>query len=501
MTRLAITLATTGLLIFAGFYLAGDRETGTQTLRVETSLVDRGDILRTVAASGAVRPLVTVEVGSQLSGQIKEIFVDFNTEVQEGQLLALIDAQSFESRVLQSRADLDVANANIALQRASVDRADANLRRARRDLERAQPLAAQGTLSSSELDSAVANHDAAQADLTMANAQLENAQAAKKQREASLESAEIDLERTRIRSPINGIVIERAVDQGQTVAASLSSPVLFYIAQDLTQIQIEANIDEADIGNVSNGNDVSFSVDAFPDLEFGGRVDQVRLAPNETNNVVTYTVIINAANPGRRLLPGMTAMVEIITGKSSNVLRITNDAVRFGPAPGSALAKMATDGAGSGGQDAGAWRRTGRNPVDSILEQLALSPQQETRIRDSLQQMREGRGGAIRGIQGQPSPMSEDSSDPRRQMRQQMQQRVASVLKANLDEAQYQQYEALRRQAADSRTAQIWVQSNDGHIGPMPVRLGISDETHTQVTGPEVQEGLVVVTRIFDSPQ
>ena len=170
--------------------------------------------------------------------------------------------------LFRSKADFRVASSNVIVQQANIDRARANLRRARLEYERAKPLADKGTLSDAELDSALAAFESAKADLTMAEAQLDNALAAKDQREASLKSAQIDLDRTKIRSPIDGVVIERAVDQGQTVAASLSSPILFNIAQDLNEIQIEANVDEADIGNVKQGDPVNFSVDAFPDMAF-----------------------------------------------------------------------------------------------------------------------------------------------------------------------------------------------------------------------------------------
>lgn len=336
----SIGLVVVVALIYA--LLPGNGATGnTQQTKIETTQLDVGDIVRAVATSGAVRPLITVEVGSQLSGQLAEIYVDFNSKVTAGQIIALIDAQTFESRVVQSRADLEVASSNVIVQRAAIDRAKANLRKARLEYERAEPLAKAGTLSASDFDTALASFESAKADLTMAEAQLQNALANQKQRQASLESAEIDLERTNIRSPIDGVVIERAVDQGQTVAASFSAPVLFRIAQDLTKIQIEANVDEADIGNVVEGNKASFTVDAYPDLEFDGRVEQVRLAPNETNNVVTYTVIITADNPDLKLLPGMTAIVEIITGQVEDTLRVSNDALRFKPAPGSELAEKA----------------------------------------------------------------------------------------------------------------------------------------------------------------
>ena len=311
------------------FFSNGENGSGSSAVRIETAEIDRGDIIRSVATSGAVRPLITVEVGSQLSGQLAEIYADFNTEVVKDQVIALIDAQTFETRVLQSQADLKVAESNIVVQQAGVTRARANLRRAQLEYERAEPLRDKGTLSASEYDTSLANFESAKADLTMAQAQLQNARSALEQRKASLESAQIDLERTKIRSPIDGVVIERAVDQGQTVAASLSSPILFQIAQDLREIQIEANVDEADIGNVRDGNQVTFSVDAYPDREFSGVVNQVRLAPVEQNNVVTYTVIITADNPELKLLPGMTAIVEIVTGTSEDVLRVANEALRF----------------------------------------------------------------------------------------------------------------------------------------------------------------------------
>ncbi len=222
-------------------------------------------------------------------------------------------------------------------------------------------------MSIAELDTSLAAFESAKADVTMAEAQHVNALASQDQRKASLESAEIDLERTKIRSPINGVVIERAVDQGQTVAASLSSPVLFNIAQDLSEIQLEANVDEADIGNVHEGNEVTFSVDAYPDSEFSGKVNQVRLAPNEANNVVTYTVIITAGNPDLKLLPGMTAIVEITTGKSEGVLRVPNEAVRFKPAAGSELAEKLTTSQADKRRGAG-WSThgSGHGPMEGV---------------------------------------------------------------------------------------------------------------------------------------
>jgi HlyD family secretion protein len=479
---LLIVVITTGF-----FWLGGKDSSAASTRKIETTIIDTGDIIRMVATSGSVRPLITVEVGSQVSGQIAEILVDFNSPVQKGQLLAVIDPQSFESRVLQSKADFRVASSNVVVQQASIDRAKANLRRARLEYERAEPLSKQGTLSIAELDAAIASYDSAKADLTMAEAQLVNALAAKDQRQASLKSMEIDLERTKIKSPIDGVVIERAVDQGQTVAASLSSPTLFNIAQDLTEIQIEANVDEADIGNINDGNEVTFSVDAFPDVEFSGQVRQVRLAPNETNNVVTYTVIITAKNPGRKLLPGMTAIVEIITGKSENVLRVANNAIRFKPAAESDLAQKASAVKSSGGRSGGGRSRGGLD-IEKLKTSLGLDEKQVRLIGQETQEL-------FAGMRSQLQAPASEGAD-RSALRKQMSQGITAVFKKHLTADQFKQYQDIRRQAGETRSGQIWIQSEDGEIAPVAVRFGINDDNFTQIFSKELKTGDVAITRI-----
>ena len=454
---------------------------------IQTTTLERGDISRTVATSGAVRPLVTVEVGSQLSGQISQILADFNSEVRANEIIALIDPQTFETRVLQNTADLKVAEANVTVQRAAIDRAEANLRRARAEYDRATPLADNGTLSRSELDTARTNYEAGQAEVTMAKAQLQNALATLEQRKAALESSQIDLERTKIRSPIDGVVIERAVDQGQTVAASLSSPVLFNIAQDLTQIQIEANVDEADIGTVRAGNEATFTVDAFPDREFSGLVEQVRLAPNEQNNVVTYTVIITAENPDRRLLPGMTAIVEIVTGKSEDVLKVANEAARFTPPEDSGWASATPAGAGEG-------RQRGSAEIAALLDQLDLDSAQrqaiETELREIFAGMRSAFGAGPPG--GDATAMRERMA----QLREQIGQKMRGVFERHLSAEQFNTYERIQAQNAETRRGTLWVQSADGAVAPVPVRFGISDDSHTQVLSQELEAGAKVVTRV-----
>ncbi|MGB0749192.1 MAG: efflux RND transporter periplasmic adaptor subunit [Magnetospiraceae bacterium] len=304
---------------------------GPDSFDIRTEKVTRGDVIRTVSSSGAVRARVEVEVGSRLSGNISEIFVDFSDQVTKGEVLARIDASTLETDVREAEAVLAIARAGVTVQKAAIMRAEASLKKTRADLTRAEALVGRGTTSQSVLDDAQAAHEGAEADLRIAQAQLKNAEAVVTQREAALDNAKIQFSRADIRSPIDGVVVERAIEVGQTVAASLSAPRLFLIANDLAQIEIDAQVDEADIGQVSTGQNVRFSVDAYPARTFQGAVRQVRLAPTREDNVVTYTVVITAANPENLLLPGMTANVEIETGIAKDVLHVSTTALRFRP--------------------------------------------------------------------------------------------------------------------------------------------------------------------------
>jgi HlyD family secretion protein len=327
-----------------------------------------------------------------------------------------------------------VAESNEIVQRAAIDRAKATLRKARLEYERAVLLRQKGTLSASEYDTVLVAFEVAKTDLTMAEAQLQNALAAREQSKAALESAQIDLERTKIRSPIDGVVIERAVDQGQTVAASLSSPVLFRIAHDLREIQIEANVDEADIGNVRKGNAVSFVVDAFPDSEFSGVVSQVRLASVELNGVVTYTVIITADNPGLRLLPGMTAIVEIITGTREDTLRAPNDALRFKPPPDSELALMVAEGPGGAPVSEGEAGGAGGGGVLRGLNQMAVDLGLDEDQGSVLER-------GIKDVMAKMRPLLQagtGSDDETEALREQMHRMIDEVFRTNLTPDQFQ---------------------------------------------------------------
>ncbi|HKX95511.1 MAG TPA: efflux RND transporter periplasmic adaptor subunit, partial [Methylibium sp.] len=312
-----------------------------------TAAVERGALQAVVAAGGTVNPVRQVSVGSQVSGQIKELRADFNTEVKQGQLIARIDPESISYRVRQAQADVDAVRAQALQQQANVAAAQAALSRAKldaanaaRDLVRQQELLAQGFVSDAALD-AVRNTAAtlaeqvkvAEAQLEVAKAQAASARASIGQREAVLAQAKVDLDHTEIRSPVDGVVIKRSVDVGQTVAASLQAPELFIIARNLSDMQVEVAIDEADIGRVREGQPVSFTVDAFPTRTFEGKVAAVRKAALNNNNVVTYTVVVaftpDTARGRVQLLPGMTANARIVTDTRDDVLKLPNAALRM----------------------------------------------------------------------------------------------------------------------------------------------------------------------------
>jgi len=293
--------------------------------------VERGALTAAVSATGTLNPVVSVQVGSQVSGQIKEILVDFNSTVTQGQLIARIDPETFQHRVRQAEADLDAARSAVNVQRAQQLQAKVNLMEAERDFERKKTLVEKNFISSAERDKAQTTLDAARAQAQVAEAQAKNSEALVRQREAQLAQAKVDLDRTAIRSPVDGIVVKRSVDTGQTVAASLQAPELFIIAKNLTDMQVETSIDEADVGRVRLGQKATFTVDAFPGRSFEGEVMQVRKAAQVVSNVVTYTVIVSAANPNLNLLPGMTANVRIVTAQKDSVLKVPNAALRFKP--------------------------------------------------------------------------------------------------------------------------------------------------------------------------
>jgi HlyD family secretion protein len=339
-----------------------------------TAAVERGDIIATVQAAGTLNALVTVDVGSQISGQVKELYADFNSSVSQGQVIARVEPEIYEAKLAQSQAELEMAETMVSVQRAQIERDRAGAENARaaqesakaqttraglalddatQDRERKRPLAQQNIVTAADWERIQNAHRSAQAQVTasralelsqaaaigaaeaalkMAEAQLTNTLAQVKQKQAVLRQAQIDVDRTYIRAPVTGTVVNRAVSGGQTVAASLQTPTLFTIAQDLTQMQVEASVVEADVSRFEIGQPVTFTVDAHPGRLFSGNVKQIRKAPQIVQNIVTYVVVITTKNPDEVLLPGMTANLQVVVAKREGVLNVPNTALRFHPA-------------------------------------------------------------------------------------------------------------------------------------------------------------------------
>jgi HlyD family secretion protein len=312
--RLVIAGAVVLSAAAAVYWFARDRQA---PVKYVTAAADRGDVSEVVGATGTLQAVLTVQVGSQVSGTIQEMYVDFNTRVEKNQVIARLDPSLFEARLGQAKA-------NLAAARANADRARTTLEDARLKNERAKQLSQEQLLPQSDLETAQTN-------FASAASQVKAADAASTQAAASVKLAEVDLDNTVIRAPISGVVISRSVDVGQTVAASLQAPTLFVIANDLSRMQVLASVDEADVGRIKTGQEVTFRVDSFPDRTFRGRVEQVRLQPTVAQNVVTYSAMISADNPGQILMPGMTATVTVVSQERDDVVRVPAAALRFRP--------------------------------------------------------------------------------------------------------------------------------------------------------------------------
>ncbi|NPU86341.1 MAG: efflux RND transporter periplasmic adaptor subunit [Syntrophaceae bacterium] len=351
----------------AWFFLHGNNGPSFKTAKAV-----RGELQAAVTATGTVNAVTTVLVGTQVSGTIKQLYVDYNSPVKKGQVLAQIDPVSFQAQVDQARANLRLAEAN-------VEKADAAARDAKRTFERNKTLFASNFIARSDLDTAETNASANAASLNAARAQVQQSRAA-------LTLADTNLRNTRILSPVDGTVISRSIDVGQTVAASFQTPTLFNIAQDLTRMQIDTNVDEADIGKVKVGHPVTFTVDAYPESPFQGEVSEIRNAPITVQNVVTYDVVVKVANPDLKLKPGMTANVSIIIDRRTAALKVPNAALRFRPADREgkgAASTAARTKEGKEGREAGrgqaVWVLEGRTPK-RIAVAAGISDGQVTEI-------------------------------------------------------------------------------------------------------------------------
>jgi len=319
-----------GTIIALGAFAAFEFK-GQEKAQYFTSKADRGDIREVVEATGTINAVITVQVGSQVSGTIARLYVDFNSRVRKGQVVAQIDPPLFQGALLQARADLANAEANVASAKANLVKAKAAEIQTKADYERAVGLAKEKVMSQQQLDLAKANHDSAVAAVSAAEAQVTQAVAQGQQKQAALTVTQTNLDYTTIRAPIDGTVIARNVDVGQTVAASLQAPTLFTIAQDLTKMQVYASTDESDVGMIKKGQVVTFKVDAFPRDTFTGRVSQIRMNATTVQNVVTYNTVIDFDNPELKLFPGMTAYITIPVASATNALRVPNGALRYKP--------------------------------------------------------------------------------------------------------------------------------------------------------------------------
>ena len=314
----------------AGYY--GLNKTNKADVAFITAEVVRGDLKSIILSTGKVRAVSTINVGTQISGTVKDIYVDYNSIVKKGQLIALIDPATAETDVQQAQAALLSAQADLM-------EAEATWSNKKQDLSRSRELFSRELIARADLD-------AGETAVTTAKARVAAARAVIARQSASLKKSQLLLGYTRIYSPVNGVVISRNVDAGQTVAANFNTPTLVEIAEDLSRMQVEVNVDEADIGKIKKGLKVEFTVDSFPDKVFVGSVDQVRIAPKESNDIVSYTVVVLFHNPEKLLMPGMTANVTFIVQEKNDVLKLPNAAFRFRPLE---TKKKATAGGGMGG--------------------------------------------------------------------------------------------------------------------------------------------------------
>jgi HlyD family secretion protein len=507
-------------LVWAVFF--SDNPNGISSFRL--AAVERGPIISAVSTSGTLNAVITVQVGSQVSGQIKELLADFNSEVKAGLVIARIDPETFEAKVRQARAELDVARANVHIQRAGIERAQKELANAaaslnsakartekarvtlvnaKRNLERRRTLFQSGSVSESQIDDAQTAHDQTlaqmnsdeaderasesmvatrEAALKTARAQVDYAIEQVRQKEAALYQAEVDLENTFIRSPVDGVVIERAVDIGQTVAATFQAPKLFVIAQDLRQMQVETDVDEADIGRVHVGQEAIFTVDAFAGREFHGQVLQVRKAPRVVQNVVTYTVLVSADNSDLRLLPGMTANIQIIVDERQNALKVPNAALRFKPNDEDSKSTGASRSASaSSGETAQPEER-----LKQLTAALRLTESQQNQVQVILSDARE-KLDALRRQAATPEEIRRETQAQRERTRN-----VVATLLAPEQREKYVRFAAAQEGVSPLR-GKVYVAAEKDKPQPVDLVLGISDGTFTEVVSGDLNTGQEVI--------
>ena len=482
--RFVIVLVVLAVAAAAIWFWKG-RSAGGDEQKFRTAAVEQGDIRVAISATGTLSALSTVDVGSEVSGKVEEVLVDFNDEVTKGQIIARIDPSTFETQIEQG--DATIANA-----RAGLQTAQAGLRNAELDYARKAKLVDQKLIARGDLDLAQSARDQARAQVVSAQAQI-------RQQQASTQNFRLNLGRTVIRSPVDGVVLLRSVEPGQTVAASLQAPELFTIAEDLAKMKIELAVDEADIGQVKVGQGVSFTVDAFPDRQFRGTVEQVRLSATTTSNVVTYPVVVTVDNSDGTLLPGLTVNAEIEVSKRNDVLRISNAALRYKPAVAAApqqAAPVAMRGAGSGITD----------DLARTVAQLKANPEQQAAFDAAVAGIRErqaarqaaakaGGGNSMFGGGGPRMVSNGSGGDMQAQIRQRMLERYQqdfAAFRASLDDGQRKQWDAAVSALTSAKRAPLY-KLVDGKPQQVQVRIGASDGTNTEVSG-DIKLGDLIVT-------
>jgi HlyD family secretion protein len=505
-------------------------------IQFNTSPVTRGDVIDTVGATGTLQAVTTVQVGSQVSGNIQSLGADFNSIVKKGQVIARLDPSLFDAQLQQAKANLTQSRANLSKAQSDLERSKVMLTDAQQKYTRAKELAAKSLLPQSDLDSAKIAVDSAQATLESAQATVAQSQAAVSQSQASVNQNQVNLDHTVIEAPIDGIVIQRSVDVGQTVAASMQAPTLFILAADLTKMQVNANIDEADVGRIRPGQNVTFHVDAYPTEEFLGTVSQIRLQPVVVQNVTTYGTIIDVPNSALKLKPGMTATLKVQIAKRTDALRVPNAALRFRPnadvfaALNQPVPPEMTAG-GRGGRGRGGAAATSSSGAASPSTPAAAaaasptSPAQTANVKPGTPASPAAGGG--RGAPGGGQAAGADSAD--RQARtmerfkamspDEQKQFLARMKDRGQDTSAFQKVVATpslstllkpkNGAAAPAETIDALfaplatVESRgrawlfiDHQLKPVNLRLGITDGTNTELLSTELTQGTEVVTGV-----
>lgn len=431
---------------------------------LQTVGVMKGDVTRVINASGKVIPDEQVMVGSEVSGRVLNVMVDFNSPVKKGDVLAEIDAEKFNNSLEQLRGRMKSAEADILVQEASINRAQVSLDQNRKVYDRQSSLFQQEAVSKARLEEAERSVGVAEADLKLAQARLESAKATISQTKAQIRNAQTDLRRTVIRSPIDGVIIERKIDPGQTVQASFSAPELFVIAADLSNMRVEAQIVESDVAGLNQGDPVKFNVDAYPDITFEGKVEQLRFMSETQNNIVTYVAIVSVRNEDGILLPGMTANLEITADIRPGVTRLPISAERFRPTPEQIEQWQSSDGAT---EEAGA--------LDQVFERMRRAGISETKIEQA------------KGVLNQAAqPLVDIINDPEKSfmhtpMKIQLSDLTANILRSQLSASEFSDYNALVSAEKNIRLGELWVLSGADKMKKVPVKFGLSDSAFVEL--------------------